>query len=74
MRKFLNDYGHRVQKSVFECFLTQEMYEDVKRQIITIMEKKKDRVRIYTICQACLKKTKTSGLTELPEEEEFVIV
>lgn len=74
MRKFLNDYGHRVQKSVFECFLTQDMYEDVRRHITAIMDKEKDRVRIYAICQACRKRTQTSGVTELPEQEEFVIV
>ncbi|MCD6255302.1 MAG: CRISPR-associated endonuclease Cas2 [Deltaproteobacteria bacterium] len=74
MRRFLSDYGYRVQKSVFECFLTKGMYEDVKKGIMAIMDKKKDRARIYTICQSCRKRTKTAGVARLPEEEEFVIV
>jgi len=74
MRKFLEDYGHRVQKSVFECFLTKEILVEVKRGIERIISEKEDRVRIYQICRACRKRAEISGFTEVPEEEEFVIV
>ncbi|MDL1971910.1 MAG: CRISPR-associated endonuclease Cas2 [Deltaproteobacteria bacterium] len=74
MRRFLSDYGYRVQKSVFECFLTKEMLAEVKKGIKRIIDKKEDRVRIYQICRACRKRAEISGFTEVPEEEEFVIV
>ncbi|RKX63764.1 MAG: CRISPR-associated endonuclease Cas2 [Thermodesulfobacteriota bacterium] len=72
--KLLENYGKRVQKSVFECFLTPEMCDEVKHRIMEILDKRQDRARIYPICHACLKQAEISGFAEVPEEEEFVVV
>ena len=48
MAKFLNSYGHRVQKSAFEACLTEKQYDN----FITKLEKrvnKDDNVRIYKL-------------------------
>ncbi|MCD6319958.1 MAG: CRISPR-associated endonuclease Cas2 [Candidatus Desulfofervidaceae bacterium] len=74
MSRFLEDYGYRVQKSVFECFLTPEMYEKVYQEIRLIMNEKEDRVRVYKVCRSCRKRAAISGFAEVPEEEEFVVV
>ncbi len=74
MAKLLEDYGYRVQKSVFECFLTESMYEELKRKIKLLIKENEDRVRIYQICRHCRKRAEISGFAEVPEEEEFVIV
>jgi len=74
MSKLLEDYGYRVQKSVFECFLTPEMCEKLRQEVKIIIDTKEDRVRIYQICRSCRKRAETSGFTEIPEEEKFVVI
>ena len=45
MAKFLNSYGHRVQKSAFEACLTEKQYDN----FIAKLEKKVNKVRIYKL-------------------------
>lgn len=74
LMKFLKDYGDRVQKSVFECNLSPETYEEVKSGVEKIINKRKDRVRYYRICKGCVDKVEISGWGEVTEEEEFVVI
>lgn len=41
------NYGHRVQNSVFECFLTEAQFITLSSTIENLIEKEKDSVRIY---------------------------
>ena len=74
LMKFLKDYGDRVQKSVFECNLSPETYDQVKSGVEKIINKRKDRVRYYRICKGCVDKVEISGWGEVTEEEEFVVI
>ncbi len=74
LMKFLKDYGERVQKSVFECNLTQRDYQKVKSGVEEIIDDKKDRVRYYRICKGCAEKVEISGWGEVKEDEEFVVI
>jgi CRISPR-associated protein Cas2 len=74
LMKFLKDYGDRVQKSVFECNLSQKTYEIVKKGVEKIINKRKDRVRYYRICKGCVERIEISGWGEVTEDEEFVLI
>ena len=74
LMKFLKDYGDRVQKSVFECNLTAEVYQKVKTSVERIINKRKDRVRYYRICKGCVDRIEISGWGEATEDEEFVLI
>jgi len=74
LMKFLKEHGTRVQKSVFECHLDPGTYDLVKERIEEIIDKRKDRVRYYRICNGCVEKIDISGWGEITEDEEFVIV
>ncbi len=74
LMKFLKDYGDRVQKSVFECNLTEKTYQKVKKGVEEIINKRKDRVRYYKICKGCIEKIEISGWGEVTEDEEFLVV
>lgn len=41
------NYGHRVQNSVFECFIDQSQLAIVKHQLEGIIDLSTDSVRIY---------------------------
>ena len=74
LMKFLRDYGERIQKSVFECNLSSRTYETVKMGIEKIINKRKDRVRYYRMCEGCKNRIEISGWGEITEEEEFVVI
>lgn len=74
LMKLLKDYGDRVQKSVFECNLSQKTYAKVKSGAEAIINKRKDRVRYYRICKGCVDKVEISGWGEVMDEEEFIMI
>ncbi len=70
--KFLEDWGERKQKSVFECWLTEEELKQVKEGLKEIINPKEDRVRFYSLCKSCREKTQTFGLGRLPEDPKDI--
>ena len=58
---FLERYGRRVQKSVFECFLSlpemHQLYKRVQRQVNAV----EDNVRFYWITTDAVSRTRTIG-------------
>jgi CRISPR-associated protein Cas2 len=43
------DYGQRVQKSVFECTVTETTYERMKGRLLKIIKKEEDSIRFYKL-------------------------
>ncbi len=66
----LLNYGTPVQYSVFECLLSQKEEKKMRQAIDRVIRPRKDHVRFYYLCAACLKKVETTGgreiLSELP--------
>lgn len=52
----LERYGHRVNKSVFECVVTPAEASRMKNEIDRIMDKKKDSIVFYPMCVDCYSK------------------
>ena len=47
--KTCEDYGQRVQKSVFECTVTVVTYERMKRRLLESIDEKEDSIRFYKL-------------------------
>ncbi len=45
------NYGQRVQKSVFEFQLNEKKFLQLKSEVLNLMNTKKDNVRIYKIIE-----------------------
>jgi CRISPR-associated protein Cas2 len=73
LAKFLEGYGRRVQKSVFECFISLDemgkLYELVSKKV-KISE---DNVRFYWIPRDSVARTLTLG-SSVPEEPPSVYI
>jgi len=69
----LKDHGKRVQYSVFECHLDAKMLNDLIVRLEPFTEGD-DSIRIYQICEACLKKTVMLGRRESTAEAKFYVV
>ena len=45
-----NNFGIRIQYSFFECEMEQSQLEKLKNEILKIIQKKEDSLRIYPLC------------------------
>jgi len=76
LHHFLKDYGNPVQKSVFECWLTDEEFEQDMSWISGFINRREDRVRVYKLCGHCIKNVEFSGVddkfTEEPPEDMII--
>lgn len=49
--KVCQDYGQRVQKSIFECRVDQATYETLERRLIKEINKEEDNLRFYRLME-----------------------
>jgi CRISPR-associated protein Cas2 len=45
------DFGQRVQKSVFECSVNEMQHEEVIRRLLEIMKPDEDSLRVYRLIE-----------------------
>lgn len=50
MARLCEQFGTRVQKSVFECWIDGSALESLQRQAARIVDPRQDRVRYYRLC------------------------
>lgn len=72
--KTLLDYGDRVQYSVFEADLDKELLKELIHRLSRIINPQEDSIRIYHICQNCLKLIQLQGQGHLTQQETFFII
>lgn len=70
----LQNYGKRVQLSVFECLLDEPQVERVRKAVARIIATEEDTVRIYRLCGVCEPKVEVVGVGTRTEDPEVYIV
>jgi len=74
LAKLLQDYGRRVQKSVFECLIDDRRFLVLKQEIEKIIDLEADSVRYYILCQRCVSNIDVSGWGTVSEDLDIIIV
>jgi len=73
--KLMKNYGERVLLSVWECNLTYAKFEEMRRNVESIIDHMEDSVRYYFLCDKCIEKIQFSGLgRKFIEDEDLVIL
>ncbi len=72
--KQLLNYGHRVQKSVFECSLSDAQFMELKNKLDNIIDHEKDNLRYYILCKNCAENILISGIGTFTDYEELIII
>ncbi|MGB4610880.1 MAG: CRISPR-associated endonuclease Cas2 [Saccharofermentanales bacterium] len=72
--KICQNYGQRVQNSVFECRVNEQEYLLLKSEIIKKMDAKKDSVRFYRLGTKYKEKIEHFGVKEPYDFEEAFII
>ncbi len=76
--KELENYGRRIQYSVFECRISKKQMQQLYTKLLLIMQKEQDgNIRIYQICLRCEEQIQTIGLKNesiLTGEEDDIFI
>jgi CRISPR-associated protein Cas2 len=73
--KILEDFGDRVQYSVFEMELERpEQLVEMRSRLEKVLDLTTDSTRIYFLCQGCRAKVVILGQGEVYQDEEVYIV
>jgi len=48
--KQMENFGQRVQYSVFECYLDKADLKELKQRLIEIIDDSEDHIRYYSLC------------------------
>lgn len=70
---FLEGYGRRVQKSVFECFMGLGEMQKLQAQVLKRVSLPEDNVRLYWISADAMPRTLTLG-SPMPAEPPKVYI
>ena len=59
--KLLKRFGQPVQLSVFECILTHAQFDQMRAEVMKIVDGEQNSVRYYDICDECHRHVLTIG-------------
>ena len=72
--KLCEDYGQRVQNSVFECLLDSAQYKILKSKLLTKIDTEKDSLRFYNLGNKHDSKVEHYGVKEGYDPEGTLII
>lgn len=72
--KTCEDFGVRVEYSVFECDLPQERFESLWRELNLLINEEEDSLLAYRVCGECVKKTLSAGSVVRPVKAMLYIL
>lgn len=72
--KFMEDYGRRVQKSVFDCVLDEDKLQRLKGLLGKLIDHETDSVRFYRICRSCRTGIEVMGRGTVRDDEDVIVV
>lgn len=70
----LLDFGVRIQESVFEALLDDELYARMMMAIDKAPLAKSDKVRVYKVCARCVEAVKIYGPGEVSHDPDFYVI
>ena len=72
--KILDDFGDRVQYSVFECLLDKALYDKMIRRLEGVVKEDEDSIRIYALCAMCERAMVIMGKGDIIKDEKYYIL
>lgn len=70
----LQDYGSRVQYSVFEAWLKARQFAELRDRVAALMGDHRGEVRFYRLCALCQQNVSIVGDGDLPTPPGIVII
>jgi CRISPR-associated protein Cas2 len=70
----LLNFGVRIQESVFECLLDEELFGRMLGEVDKAPLEATDRVRVYKVCADCVEAVKIYGPGAVTRDVDFYLV
>ncbi len=70
----LEDYGARVQFSVFEVWLDETTHREMMTRLKELLVSESDSVRLYHLCAVCQERVTVLGQGKPPAPPDLLIV
>ena len=68
------DFGHRAQKSVFECLVGEKELVTLRKRLLDEIDDRKDNLRLYLLDEVTRQRTEKYGIDTVPDMEGPLIV
>jgi CRISPR-associated protein Cas2 len=68
------DFGVRVQYSIFECHLDQDQFDEFWLRLLDVIDDSEDRLVAYKLDARCAKETETAGTMVCSEKAVCYLV
>ncbi len=72
--KQMENYGKRVQYSVFEAVVDDNKLKEMTDNLKDLIDKEEDSIRVYKLCESCFDKANVYGVGKLNKNEDFYII
>lgn len=69
----MEDYGTRVQRSVFECLIEEDQLDRLRTELSERIEPGEDSIRLYRLCQACRDRVEIQGLGQVTTDPDVYL-
>jgi CRISPR-associated protein Cas2 len=73
VHKVLSGFGQWTQYSLFECYLSEKQYLQLRARLDKILEESSDSVRFYRLCGSCEAKVETVGRPPPSQPDLFLV-
>ncbi|MGH8478793.1 MAG: CRISPR-associated endonuclease Cas2 [Gammaproteobacteria bacterium] len=70
----MENFGRRVQYSVFECHLSEAEITDLESRLQAIIDWDRDRVRYYRLCERDARRIVVDGPGEVSRDWDYLII
>jgi CRISPR-associated protein Cas2 len=74
MSEGLLGFGVRIQASVFELLLDDELYGRLLQVISKVRLAREDKVRVYKVCARCVEQVAIYGPGEVSKDPDYWVV
>lgn len=72
--KVMENYGVRVQKSIFEAALDTSAVQQLRRDVVQVLDLDEDGVKLFPLCERCRQRITVFGEGEQPDLFAAVVV
>ena len=63
------EYGVRVEKSVFECDLTPDRFQELWGRLAEFVDEDEDALVAYQLCKACVERVESTDCKSVPRTD-----
>jgi CRISPR-associated protein Cas2 len=73
--RIMKEYGHRVQKSIFEADIDERRFAEMRRRVEFSMVREVDGVKYFPLCDRCADTLVALGLCKVhPVDEDYLLL